>query len=167
MDDMPKVIDYFLNADAAFLENLGVDRKKLLPDKEWTRILTEDFKLPNEQKQFYYITWLADEIPVGHSHINKIVFGIEAFMHLHLWNAETRQKGMGTELVKLTLPYYFKNFRLKRLYCEPYALNAAPNRTVAKAGFEFEKKYETTPGWINYFQLVNRWILTVEKYRQL
>jgi hypothetical protein len=45
------------------------------------------------------------------------------------------------------------------LYCEPYALNPAPNKTLEKLGFKFLKTYTTIPGWINFEQEVNLWEL--------
>lgn len=146
---------------------MGVDINKLPTAKDWMKILQDDFELPIDQKHFYYIIWLANNTPIGHSNINKIHFGKEAHMHLHLWNKEMRQKGMGRQLIKSTLPYYFNNFKLQKMYCEPYALNPAPNKILQQVGFDFEKTYETIPGWINYFQPVNRWVLTREKYNQL
>jgi RimJ/RimL family protein N-acetyltransferase len=84
---------------------------------------------------------------------------------LHLWQNDKRQKGNGTCFVELSLPFYFSNFKLKKLFCEPYALNDAPNNTLKKAGFSLIKQYETTPGLFNFNQLVNRWCLDVEKYQ--
>jgi hypothetical protein len=67
----------------------------------------------------------------------------------------------------MTLPYYFHNFKLRILYCEPSALNPGPNRTLKKSGFDFIKSYDTTPGWINFYQTVNRWAMTREKFSAL
>jgi [ribosomal protein S5]-alanine N-acetyltransferase len=69
---------------------------------------------------------------------------------------------MGLELVKLSIPYYFNKFNLKKLYCEPYALNTAPNKTLKKSGFSFVKEYETIPGWISFHQPVRRWCMNAE-----
>jgi RimJ/RimL family protein N-acetyltransferase len=88
-------------------------------------------------------------------------------MHLHLWNSSARQKEADAALVKLTLPFFFENLRLKDLFCEPYALNPAPNKTLAKTGFEFVKEYITIPGALNFEQPVYRWQLTYEKYKTL
>ena len=88
-------------------------------------------------------------------------------MHLHLWNTGTRQKGMGTALVKLTLPFFFINYHIKKLYCEPYALNPAPNKTLEKAGFKFVKKFTTIPGWLNFEQEVNLWEMSYERFSEL
>jgi RimJ/RimL family protein N-acetyltransferase len=88
-------------------------------------------------------------------------------MHLHLWKSKNRKKGIGTELVRKSIPFYFENFKIEKLICEPYALNPAPNKTLEKIGFEFIKKYRTIPGSLNFEQDVNRWELTKEKFESL
>ncbi|MEM7345033.1 MAG: GNAT family protein, partial [Chloroflexota bacterium] len=125
-----------------------------------------DFEQPLAQKKFYYVLWELDQAPIGHSNINKIVYGQEAYMHLHLWHSQKRKGGHGTFFIQESINRYFELFHLQNLFCEPYALNPAPNKTLAKAGFELLKTYETTPGWINFNQPVNRWVLTKETWLQ-
>lgn len=162
ISDIGAITDYWLHSDAAFLTGIGVDLTKLPARDEWVAMLTAQTMAPIEEKQSYCMIWEINGQPVGHSNVNKIVFGKEAYMHLHLWHSQERQHGFGTALVKLTLPYFFERLQLRTLYCEPYALNPAPNRTLEKLGFTFEKKYITTPGWINFEQPVNRWKLAYE-----
>jgi RimJ/RimL family protein N-acetyltransferase len=158
--DADLVVRYFLGATPDFLRGMGVDSTKLPSHEEWVKIMHTNLALPPEQKEFYYLIWLHDNEPIGHSNINKIVFGQEAYMHLHVWSADKRHQGIGTSLVRLSLPYYFQKFRLNELFCEPYAHNPAPNKTLERMGFELLKQYETTPGWINFHQPVNRWRIT-------
>ena len=101
------------------------------------------------------------------SNVNKIKFGEEAYMHLHLWKADKRQKGIGARFVKMTLPYFFDNLLLKKLYCEPYALNPAPNKTVEKIGFTFIKEHISVPGSLNFEQLTKLWELSYDDFKQL
>lgn len=165
--DFKNIIDYFLNADKHFLLSMGVDISKLPTREEWLQLFSDEYQEPFDNKKFYYVIWLFNEKPVGHSNINKIVFGQEAYMHLHLWETGDRRKGMGLEFVMMSIPYYFNYFKLKRLYCEPSASNTAPNKTLKKLGFEFIKQYDTIPGWINLYQTVNRWCMDFEKYQTL
>lgn len=167
MSDHENIVDYFLNSDVKFLNSMGVNTSKLPYRQEWLDILNSNFQLSIDKKKFFYIIWLIDNNPIGHSNINKIVFAREAYMHLHLWNYQARQKGIGTEFLKLTIPHYFDIFKLENLFCEPAASNSAPNMTLKKLGFEFVKTYDTIPGWINFYQTVNRWVLTKEKFNSM
>ena len=122
-------------------------------------MLNHQFSLLYDQKSAYALIWSVDDVPVGHCNVNKIEFGKEATMHLHMWQSENRQKGHGTALVRLSVPFFFTKLEIKELFCEPYALNTAPNRILEKVGFEFIKEYVTTPGSINFEQNVKRWRL--------
>ena len=165
--DIEPLLDYWYTASDEFLIGMGVDVSKILKRDEFRKMLLEQLTQSYTEKQSYCIIWQADGKAIGHSNVGKIVFGEEAYMHLHMWKSDARKKGLGTELVKMTLPYYFKNLALKMLYCEPYALNPAPNKTLGKVGFKFVKNYITTPGWVNYEQPVNRWELSYEDFKKI
>ncbi len=166
LNDYPNIVDYFRNGSDDFLTGMGVDRTKLLARNEWLKILMENHHQPKQDKSFYYIIWEFDKVPIGHSNINKIQFGKEAYMHLHMWRSDKRYSGFGLELVRLSIPFFFQGFDLQTLFCEPYALNSAPNKTLPKLGFELIERYETVPGWISFLQPVNRWTLTREKFEE-
>lgn len=161
------IVSYFVDADEKFLHGMGVD-PALLPSREsWLKTLEENHSKPIHERNIYYVIWYVDGNPIGHSNINKIIFGEEAFMHLHMWKPDTRNRGLGADLVRKSIPFYFNEFKLKNLYCEPYALNPAPNKTLKKVGFDFIKEYETTPGIISFLQPVNRWWLSTSKFNSL
>ena len=165
--DVDRVINYFLQADHDFIRGMGADPEKLPKFDDWRKIMLEDLDRSPAHKHFYYLIWELEGCPVGHSNINKIVFGHEAYLHLHLWEPEKRRHGNGTYLIRASIGRYFENFELQNLFCEPYALNPAPNKILAKIGFEFVKQYDTIPGWINFHQTVNRWVLSKEKWLQI
>ena len=165
--DRELIAGYFLNASEDFLVKMGVDVTKVPPKNEWIQFLSEQLRQAYTEKNSYCIIWQLDDKPVGHSNVNKIIFGKEAYMHLHLWHEGMRQKGTGSAFVKMTLPLYFKNLRLQTLYCEPNALNAAPNKTLEKTGFRFVKNHITTPGWLNFEQPVNLWELNREDFEKM
>jgi RimJ/RimL family protein N-acetyltransferase len=153
------VISYFHDASPEFLHGLGVDKAKL-PDRAlWHAHYAHEFSLPIEQRKSLLVLWLLGDEPIGFSTADKIKFGEDAYMHLHIVRGERRRAGMGTELVKQTAKIYFDTLKIQRLFCEPYALNEAPNRTLKRAGFSFVKTHETVPGPLNFHQPVNRWLL--------
>ena len=165
--DIDALLNYWYNADPVFLTGMGVNLKKV-PDKEDFRsMLSKQLEQSYLEKTSYCLIWLLDGIPVGHSNISKIIFSEEAFMHLHLWEGPSRKKGSGVQFVRLSIPFFFNKYQLKKLYCEPYALNPAPNKTLPKAGFCFVKKYLTTPGWLNFEQEVNLWEMSREYFEKL
>src|SRR5438045_2132772 len=50
---------------------------------------------------------------------------------------DLRNSGFGFLLCEQSIRIYFDRLQLKTLWCEPYAENPAPNRTLMKLGFEF------------------------------
>lgn len=165
--DIEPLSDYWFKSSPEFLIAMGVDLSKMPSREKWKEMLNEQLRQPYEEKKSYCIIWLLDDEPIGHSNVNRIIFGEEAYMHLHIWEPGNRTKGMGLQFVKMTLPFFFQNMKLKKICCEPYALNPAPNKTMEKLGFEFIKEYITVPGFINFEQPVKHWELTIEKFRQL
>jgi RimJ/RimL family protein N-acetyltransferase len=157
--DIEDIIDYWLFSTADHLEGMGVDLNKM-PDREtWRLMISEQLGQTYEEKKSYCMIWEIDGKSSGHSNVNRIVFGEDAYMHLHLWNDVNRRKGTGSELVKLTLPHFFNKLNLKKIYCEPYSLNPAPNKVLEKLGFRFVKEHYTIPGYLNFEQPVKLWEL--------
>ena len=153
------MLDYFYTADDSFLNGMGVDRAKLPERDKWLDALLLDHEKPDGERDRFYLIWIFRGRRVGHSSINKIVLGTEAFIHLHLWDSQLRRAGLGTEFVRRSANLYFERFNLKKLVCEPSADNPAPNRVLEKLGFTFIKRYRTIPGVIAYEQDVNRYEL--------
>ena len=167
LSDLEPFISYWLNASASHLAAMGVEIKNLPAKEEFITYWTSQLNMPIEERQSYCVIWEKNGIAVGHSSTRPTVFGKEAYMHLHLWNDEDRRKGLGSEFVRQTLPFFFENLQIKDLYCEPFALNEAPNRTMQKVGFEFVKEYTTTPGPFNFSQNVQLWHLSRKQFIQL
>ena len=105
------------------------------------------------------MAWELDERIIGFSSTDQIVYGEQAFMHLHVIDAADRHAGLGTELVRLSAAAYFRALDLQRLYCQPNAFNVAPNRTLQRAGFRYVFTRQMQPSPINFPQPVTRWVL--------
>jgi RimJ/RimL family protein N-acetyltransferase len=80
-----------------------------------------------------------------------------------MWRSDLRGQGHGRALVLESAIRYFAVLGLEIVYCQPNAFNVAPNRALARAGFEYLETYETTPGWLNHHQPVTRWALTGDR----
>ncbi|WP_196892607.1 GNAT family N-acetyltransferase [Aureivirga marina] len=155
--DIPLITDYWLLSDKDFLISMGVALDKIPSRENFTKMLTKQLSLPIKERQTYALIWEIDGNAVGHTNVNEIVENKQAKMHLHLWNATNRKKGVGVKLVQKSLPIFFDKLNLEKIICEPYAENPAPNKVLEKIGFTFIKSHVTIPGSINFEQKVNTW----------
>jgi [ribosomal protein S5]-alanine N-acetyltransferase len=167
IQDIDHIADYWMKSSGEHLRAMGVDITKIPGRDFFTAMLNEQYHKPLQEKRSYCLIWLLDEQPVGHCNTNPTFFGKEAYMHLHLWNAETRKKGIGYQFLGLSIPKFFETLELNRLISEPYALNPAPNKSLEKIGFVFEREYTTTPGSLNFEQPVKRWVMTRKRFYTL
>jgi len=165
--DIELLVNYWTSSTDEHLIGMGVDLTKLPSGERMTEMLRSQLNAPIAEKKSLALIWEVEGTQIGHTNVNHIEFGKQAKMHLHIWVPQKRRKGIGTQLVKMSVPIFFEKLDLKILLCEPYALNPAPNHTLKKVGFEFIKRYETIPGPINLCQDVNRWEMTRENLEAL
>jgi len=166
-EDIPLILNYWYSCSEEYLRGMGADINKLPSRDEFGKMIENQIEKSYEQKNGYATIWEIDGVPCGHCNINGIKYGEVANMHLHMWKPQNRKRGMGITLVKKSIALFFENFELKKIICEPYALNPAPNKLIPKLGFDFIKKYHTTPGSINFPQEVNCYTLSKEKFQLL
>lgn len=158
--DYERVVDYFLTAEDSLLRGMGVERGNL-PDREaWLLRLLPDLELADREKQAFFVAWIYKGDAVGHSNMNPIKFGDEANMHLHMWRSDLRHAGLGTIFLRKSVQVFFERFGLKKLICEPWAENPAPNQALLKVGFKFVRKSRNVPGLMQSELEANRYELT-------
>jgi hypothetical protein len=159
------IIEYFHGATSVFLYGLGIDPARLPLRDVWRAHYDREFELPIEKRKSLLVIWEWSGEPLGFSTADKIVIGEEAFMHVHIIDGRLRRLGYGTLLVRQSAEIYFEALRIRTLFCEPYAFNMAPNRALQKAGFKYLMTHETVPGPLNFYQSVNRWMLSAGHLR--
>jgi RimJ/RimL family protein N-acetyltransferase len=151
-------IAYFHGATNEHLDRLGVDRSRLPTPDAWRASFAQNLARPVDERSEYGLVWELDGSLVGFSTADQIHVGDEAHMHLHIVDAENRASGLGTQFVSLTAVHLCDVLRLNRLYCEPNAFNAAPNRALQKAGFSYVRSRECRPSPINAHQTTTIWL---------
>jgi RimJ/RimL family protein N-acetyltransferase len=158
-EEFSSVIQYFLNSSPADLKKRGTDANKLPSFEDWYSYMLVEHEKPLKQKQFFCLSWHYDSQLIGHSCVDHVEFGTQAFAHLHIWEPEFRHKKLGYSFFWLSLRYYFKHFDLKRIYCQPNANNNEPNQLLKGLGFKLIKYYKTIPHPICFEQYVNLYVL--------
>lgn len=152
------VVNYWTFSSDEHLISMGVDLDKIPTRKDLKQMIGSQIGLKDEQKQSLAFIAYLDNEAVGHCNVNQIHFGKEAHIHLHIWNEKYRREGFGSEMVKKSIPQFVKRLNLSRIWCEPYAKNTAPNKTLLKIGFKYVKSYKTVPGSINFEQDVHKYV---------
>lgn len=152
-------INYFHDSSDDHLRMLGVDRARLPTRQAWRALYAEDYARPIRERANYLLAWELEGRQVGFSSADRIDFGKEAYMHLHILEPARRREGLGAEFVKLSARVYFHALELERLFSEPNAFNVAPNRTLQRAGFRYLFTHEAQPSPINFVQVTTRWVL--------
>jgi RimJ/RimL family protein N-acetyltransferase len=159
LPEVEHIIDYFHSAAPEHLELMGVDPTRLPSRPDWRERYRRELALPANERSVFMVIWLESEHCIGFSTADKITFGEQANMHLHIIEPGRRGQGAGVECVRRSATLYFQALQLRRLYSEPNAFNIAPNRTLQKAGFRYLKTHMTVPGPLNYHQAVTRWVM--------
>jgi RimJ/RimL family protein N-acetyltransferase len=159
LDEVDLRINYFHHSSDDYLRRLGVARDRLWTPEAWWSFYQEDYARPLRDRENYSVVWELDGRTVGFSSADRIVFGQEAFLHLHMVEPELRRKGLGAEFVAMSAERYFRALELEQLFSEPNAFNTAPNRTLQRAGFRYLFTHEAQPGPMNFLQVTNRWVM--------
>lgn len=158
-DDYRRMIDYYHGCADDLLARMGVDRDKMPAGDVWLERVWADHQRAEDdpRRDRFHLAWLLAGEHVGHSSINFIEWGKQAHAHLHLWRADLRRAGAGSEFFRRSISFYFERFELKMIVVEPKADNPAPNRVLEKLGFRFVRQYRGVPGPINVEQDINRY----------
>ena len=159
LDETGIIVEYFHSSTPEHLDTLGVDPTRLPDPDHWRQNFEREYAQPLEQRTSFQVIWLVDQEIVGFSTIDKLRYGEQANMHLHIVIADRRQAGLGVVFVRRSAALYFETLQLQRLFCQPNALNTAPNRTLQAAGFRYVKTLMTAPSPLNYRQPITRWVL--------
>lgn len=165
--DIISIVNYFHDASEEYLLGMGAIKARLPSKESWIASIKADWQKENTDKALYYLIWELDGKAIGHSNLNNINYGNEAFMHLHIWDKEVRKKRLGAKFIRKSLSYYFKHFELKTLVVEPFAKNPAPTNTIIASGFTFERERETIPSIVCDMQIVKRYTLSREAWNKM
>ena len=157
------IVNYFHGSTPEHLELLGVDPTRLPPRERWRERYANECATPVRYRSTLLVIWELDTVPIGFSTADKIVYGEQAHMHLHVVDPQRRGSGIGSACIRKTADLYFEKLVLERLFCEPNAFNVAPNRTLQSAGFRYVKSHMTVPGPLNYRRAFTRWVLEKDR----
>lgn len=169
--DMKLQAEYFHSASDEYLYNLGVEVKKIreksLFDPEEAR---KKLQIPVAERTAHSYAIVINQRTVGLAIVKKIKFGEEADLHAHIFQAENRRQGLGSQVFFEVVRRAFTTFHLKKINCDPTASNPAPNKLLQKMGLQPLRTIETPAEGILRQRIANHYEITkdlVEKWCHL
>jgi RimJ/RimL family protein N-acetyltransferase len=161
-EDIPHIIDYWVNASPEHLLAMGADIRKVPARTQWQANLENILTTPEPEAKTFYLIWLVDGRAIGFNSLKNIVYGERGEMHLHVWEKESRGKGYGGPLFCLATVEFFERFKLKTIYCEPRVSNPAPNRLLQRIGFPLILTHTAATSEVSLVCEVNRYQIVRE-----
>jgi RimJ/RimL family protein N-acetyltransferase len=134
-EDIAALLAYWREASEADLARLG---ELARPDEKRNAEFLEWFcaKRPSlEEAGEDILIWEKDALAIGYCTLKDAKAGETGQIHLHMWERESRGKGLGAILFCLSAVEFRKRHRLTSLFCQPKADNPMPNRMLRRVGF--------------------------------
>jgi len=161
-DDIPEIVQYWTTIRNVDADRMGCDLSRFPAPEQYKRILEEQLDAPHETASAFYSMWVVNGDTIGFASLKNIRFGIRGEMHLHIWNAKERGKGIGGRLFCLSAIDFFERFRVSEIVCEPGASNPYPNRMLQKVGFSLTGSRVGRSSELSKELLLNTYAITRE-----
>jgi len=107
-DDIPEIVQYWTTIRNVDADRMGCDLSRFPAPEQYKRILEEQLDAPHETASAFYSMWVVNGDTIGFASLKNIRFGIRGEMHLHIWNAKERGKGIGGRLFCLSAIDFFE-----------------------------------------------------------
>jgi RimJ/RimL family protein N-acetyltransferase len=157
--DIDAVANYWYRAPAADIERMGVNMGAFPPEAKYRARMAEVLAMPESEVKAFALIWEVDGRSIGFCTIKDLVLGDKGSMHLHMWEATARGKGLGGRLFCLSALDFYERFQLKSIICEPKASNPMPNRMLQKVGFPLALTREGASSELSAVTTLNRYAI--------
>jgi RimJ/RimL family protein N-acetyltransferase len=135
-NDVSLFADYLYRSPRGFLEKIGLDPGRLLPEEKFREVfsaMVEKSAAPaGPPPTCLSILW--NGLPVGAHTLTEVKAGASAVMHAHLWREEFRGKGIGQKSYLLAASFFVKEHGFQEILFRTPADNPGPNRVKEKLG---------------------------------
>jgi RimJ/RimL family protein N-acetyltransferase len=134
--DVSQLIDYWYHSPAGFVEAMGIDPSKLLPEHEFKKWMIDECRanslLTASKSRFLTITY-KDKAIGGHT-LSPLVEGDYGVFHAHIWKPEMRGKGIARITYPIACRIFMERFNLKRILFKTPIQNIAAIRVKEELG---------------------------------
>jgi RimJ/RimL family protein N-acetyltransferase len=155
--DIDALVAYWVDADPAYLDFLGVDRQKLGTADDIRRRFASLIRTgaPDQERVAFVST--LDGVVTSYTNFH-FVRPDENYMHAHIIRPAARGKGLASSSFANLMRVVFREFpQVDQLLFVTQPHNEGINRMLAKVGLTFERRWYDEPdglplpGWFNVF----------------
>jgi RimJ/RimL family protein N-acetyltransferase len=139
--DIDGIIAYFHFLSAADLAQIGIDDASLKREDDWKNWFEQNLYQSLNKLAAYFLVWELDEVMVGFTFVDRIVYGEDAYLYMYLIKPQLRKSGYGQKLLQQSIKTLFDQFKFDQLYCESSAINTQAQRALQACGFKYVKTH--------------------------
>ncbi len=117
LSDIDSIMDYWYRSPIEEIEQMGVDRSKMISEEEFRSFFIEKYDT-NDKQTITQMTHLIVEVkghPVGYHSLNPLNVNEEGTFHSHFWDKNYIGVGVGTISYQMACDIYFERFNLKKI----------------------------------------------------
>lgn len=138
-DDISLLIDYWYHSPSGFIEAMGIDPNKLLPEHEFRKSMINKCRanslLAASKSRFLTITY--KDKAIGSHTLSPLVEGDHGVFHAHIWKAELRGKGIARITYLKACLIFMDRFNLKRILFKTPIQNVGAIRVKEELGIRY------------------------------
>lgn len=162
--DIDALVGYWADADPAYLDFLGVDRRKLGTADDIRQRFTSLVRTgaPDQERVAFVST--LDGVVTSYTNLH-FVSPDENYMHAHIIRPAARGKGLASSSFANLMRIVFGEFpQVDKLLFVTQPHNDGINRMLAKVGLTFERRWYDEPdglpepGWFNVFTFTRQMV---------
>lgn len=135
-EDVDQITEYWFHSPPGYIEAMGIDPKKLLPEPEFAKYLIEkctaNRRLATSKLNTLTITYKGKAI--GSHTIDPVIEGDHGVFHAHIWSPELRGKGIALITYPRACEIFMERFDLKRILFKTPIQNIGAIRVKEKLG---------------------------------
>jgi RimJ/RimL family protein N-acetyltransferase len=163
-DDIGALVAYWVEADPAYLDFLGVDREKLGTVDDTRRRFESLIRTGDPDQERVAFVWTLDGVVTGYTNLH-FVTPDENYIHTHIIRPAARGKGFASSSFANLMQVVFREFsRIDRLLLVTQPHNEGINRVLTKVGLTYERRWYDEPdglprpGWFNVFGVTRQMV---------
>lgn len=162
--DIDALVAYWVDADPAYLDFLGVDRVKLGTADDIRARFASMVRSGDPDQDRLVLVSTVDGVVTSYTNFH-FVSPDENYMHAHIIRPAARGKGLASSSFANLMRIVFREFpQVEKLLFVTQPHNDGINRMLAKVGLTFERRYYDEPdglpkpGWFNVFTFTRQMV---------